>query len=257
MDEVPDLYLENNLFRFYEDFIGFEDYVCDKSYQYDYIFSEKYQWPGYVYNIRPQQETSNLLIEELDRRISCKELPPFLLVDQKQAPQGFDELLDKKEIKKIGYWPVIYFNLKSNLPYLQSPRDFTLVEVRDENQLKLWFNIVAAILFPRKTIPYNFFKARINNNRYIFYLGYYKEIPVTTCMLFLDNSIAGAYMGATIKDYRNMGFGSEIVARSLLDASKAGCDCATAQSNRSEFHVWENMGFSTTNVLDIYWKLEL
>lgn len=248
--------LADNLYSFYEDFNGFADFTGIKSAGYDYIFSDKYQWPGYIYNIRTRHEACKKLINELATKISEKVLPPFILTNQQEVPEDFEEQMSQAGIKKIDYWPIIYIDLEKILISQRELPDYKIIRIKDEHELRLWFDIVNPILFPHKSIPLEYFLNKLMDKKFTFYLGFYKDMPVNTCMVFTHRNIAGAYMGATIKEFRQKGFGSEIVTAGISDAVNAGCSYITAQSGRLEYHVWEKLGFSVAGILDIYWKLD-
>jgi hypothetical protein len=257
MKSIPNLYLENNLYRFYEDFIGFEDFTIKKSEQFDYIASRKYQWPGYVYNLEANHENCDQLINELGKKILTKEIPPFLIVDPTRVPDDFENKMNRIGVRKIDFWPIIFMDFKKSNLQLKNYPDFTIYEVHDEKQLITWYKIVMSVLFPSKSVSFEFFHKRLNDERYIFQLGYYDSIPATSCMVFMDmeNKIAGTYMGATVNEFRKRGLGAEFHTRALLDAEKAGCLFATGQSSRMGFSLWQQIGFTNPNTLDIYWMI--
>lgn len=255
MAAIPDLKLVNNLYRFYDDFIGFEDFTIEKSEHYDFITSRKYQWPGYVYNLEANHENCDQLIYELEKKILSKEIPPFLLVDPKRVPDNFEGRINQIEIKKIDFWPIIFIDLKKTNLQLNYINDFYVLKIDTEKQLQEWYDIVIPVLFPKKSIPLNFFRKQMKNNKYSFYLGYYKNSPVTTTMVFTDDNIAGFYMVATVNDFRKHGFGTEIVITTILDAKVVGGSFITAQSSRMAFPVYKKMDFNDINTLDVYWML--
>lgn len=255
MTTLPDLNLENNLYQFYENFIGFEDFMVNKCNHYDFISSKKYQWPGFVYNLEANHENCDQLINELEKKILSKEIPPFLLVDPKRIPDDFENKISQIGISKIDYWPIIFYDLKKKKLQLKNISDFNIIEIRDVEQLRLWYNIVVSVLFPGKSVSFDFFHQHLNDPGYLFHLGYVGKTPVSSFMVFMNNRIAGTFMGATVNEFRKRGYGSEIMIRALLDAEKAGCLYATGQSSRMGFPVWQQVGFSSANNIDIYWMI--
>jgi hypothetical protein len=255
MASLPKLKLENNLYRFYDDFIGFEDFIVKKDENYNFISSGKYQWPGYVYNIKANHENCDQLIHELEKKILSKEIPPFLLVDPKRVHDNFEEKINQIEIKKIDFWPIIFMDLKTENLQLHNISDYVVLKANNEKQFQEWYDIVIAVLFPKKSIPYGFFQNRMNDNRYSFYVGYYKNLPVATAMVFTDNKVAGFYMVATNNEFRKRGFGKGIVMRTICDTKESGCSHITAQSSRMAFPVYQQIGFQHINTLDVYWML--
>ncbi len=144
---------------------------------------------------------------------------------QPSVPDNFENKLDQIGIRKIDFWPIIFMDFKKCNLKLNNYPDLTIHNVHDEKELISWYDIVMSVLFPNKSVPFEFFRQRLNDERYIFQLGYSGSIPATSCMVFmdLDNKIAGTYMGATINEFRKRGFGAEFHTRALLDAEKAGC----------------------------------
>jgi len=255
MTVKPNLYLENNLYSFYDDFVGFEDFTIKKSEQYTFIASRKYQWPGYVYNLEANPDNCDQLIEELEKKILSKEIPPFLIVDPTKVPATFEENVNQLDIKKIDFWPIIFMDLKTENLQFSNMSDYVVLKANNEKQFQEWYDIVIAVLFPKKSIPYGFFHNRMNDNRYSFYVGYFKNLPVTTAMVFTDNNVAGFYMIATKNDFRKRGFGTGIIIRTILDAKESGSSYMTAQSSRMAFPVYQQIGFQHVNTLDVYWML--
>ncbi len=124
MTAIPELKLVNNLYRFYDDFIGFEDFTIKKSEQFDFIASRKYQWPGYVYNLEANSDNCDQLIDELEKKILSKEIPPFLIVDPTRVPDNFEEKMDQIRIRKIDFWPIIFMDLKKSKSSIAKLSDF-------------------------------------------------------------------------------------------------------------------------------------
>jgi len=171
------------------------------------------------------------------------------------VPATFEEKVNQLDIKKIDFWPIILLDLKTVNLQLLNISEYIVLKVNNEKQFQEWYDIVIAVLFPKKSMPYGFFQNRMNDNRYSLYVGYYKNLPVTTAMVFTDNNVAGFYMVATKNDFRKQGFGTGIVIRTILDAKESGSSYMTAQSSRMAFPVYQQIGFQHVNTLDVYWML--
>jgi hypothetical protein len=257
METPVKLHLEDNLYQLYNDFIGFEDFICKKCSQYDFIYSQKFQWPRYIYNLEANEVNCVQLVNELEKKITRKEIPPFLLVDPTRVPVDFENQVNNVGIRKIDYWPIIFLEYEKCNLQLKNISNFTIVDIHDEKHLKLWYEIVTKVLFKNKSLSFDYFLQRLTDARYIFQIGYFENQPVTSCMVFMDmeKKIAGTYMGATLMEFRNRGLGFEFHTKALMDAEKAGCLYATGQSSKMGFPVWQKIGFTNPNTIDVYWML--
>ena len=68
------------------------------------------------------------------------------------------------------------------------------------------------------------FNSLFRNSAFKFFLGYYKDQPVTTSMRFLSAETAGFYFITTLPEYRNKGFGYENTMVLINDSIENGYD---------------------------------
>lgn len=253
MIEIDSLFLEKNLFKFYEDFNGFKDFKLVTNDSYNSISSSEFQWPGFVYNIVFDNKNSNKIYDELYKKINQGELPPFLLVNSSKVPEDFEEKMYERDTRKIDSWPIIYIDLTQFENQFQPICNFVISKINDKDKLEEWYRIVASVLFTSKTFSFDFFIKQLNNKKYSFYLGYFNNIPVSTALLINDEFVTGFYMIATNPNYRKRGFGTEMVKKLIIDSKNIGKKIITAQSSRMAFPLYQQIGFLNKNSIDVYW----
>ena len=78
------------------------------------------------------------------------------------------------------------------------------------------------------------------------YLGEVEGEPVTTAMGLTLGSYVGIFNVATPPAYRRRGYGAAVTARAVADGVAAGANWAWLQSSGAGYHVYNRLGFRTT-----------
>ena len=78
------------------------------------------------------------------------------------------------------------------------------------------------------------------------YLGEVDGEPVTTAVGLALGSFVGIFNVATPPAYRRRGYGAAVTARAVADGVAAGATWAWLQSSGAGYHVYNRLGFRTT-----------
>lgn len=245
----------NNLYKFYEDFANGNNFFYHKGENYDYVFSNIFHWPRYIYNLNSSDEKTGVITKALLEEIKIKKIPPFLILDPEKMSSVFKQKIELGGMRLIDEWPVMYIKMSGDLSLHWDYKDFKVSIIQNPKQLDEWFKLVSSILFPNKLISYDYFVEKIWDLRYRLLIGLWQDIPVSCALLYMDNLIAGIYMVGTLENYQRRGFGKVITLECLKEAINAGCRYSTLQSSKVGFPLYSKIGFTTIKSLHVYWMV--
>jgi hypothetical protein len=243
---------ELNLYNLYSD-LADDQYIISKEYiGYNAINSTEFEWPLYVYNILRDQTISK--IEEIADKIEKDKIPPFIITQDKEWSFNLQEFLETKGFRKIDQWPIMSFSEFEKIE--EKPIEgFEIHFIKSIDELKIWFDIVKKVLFPKKNICFGTFEQKLSCLNYSFVLGYYNNEPVSTGLLFTKDNISGIYMIATTVNARKKGIGTKITNELLKKSKSIGSVKVTLQSSRMAHNGYLKIGFKVIETLSVYWML--
>lgn len=243
----------NNLYQFYNEIGNSKYYTLDIKKSYNTIESSVYSWPRYIYNLNIKAGSEISEIHEISNLIKLKLIPPFILHLSKE--NILDLVYEQNGLRKIDVWPImtLSFDEKGEVNFF--PENFRVKIVKNIDEMADWYSIVKSILFENKQLDKELFYSLFPNNKFVFLLGYFDGIPVSTAMLFLDQTLAGLYMVATKEEQRGKGFGNMITLESIQAAKRLGKSGITLQSSRMAYSLYEKIGFKYLADIDVYWML--
>lgn len=119
--------------------------------------------------------------------------------------------------------------------------------VLDQESLKAFSDISSKVseheLFYDYLLKYLSEEHYGNDSPLEFFVGYYKNTPVTTGLLVLHAGVAGIYYIATLSETRGKGFGSDMVHYLQLRAKTQGMRFATLQAAKDGVKIYQRHGF--------------
>ncbi len=243
---------EINLYNLYSELSDNQNIISTIHDGYSVINSAEYEWPQYVFNIYRDQSINK--IEEIVEKIEIDEIPPFIITKDEDWSFNIQEFLESKGFRKIDAWPIMNFTEFDKIEN-RAIEGFETHFIETTEELKLWFDIVKTVLFPKKRICFNAFSKKLNHENYSFIIGYYKNEPVATGLMFTKENISGIYMIATSEKHRKKGIGSYITSELLKKSKILGANSATLQSSRIALSSYLKIGFKSIDTLYVYWML--
>ena len=182
------------------------------------------------------------------------------LIGRSSKPCDLGERLDRYGFKYSETLTDMYIDLCAvNLdPFLRDKQEFNVIKVSNQNEHSVWINTSCKGRGVNAEIDqincHKIFENMKYDNSlpYQYFLGYYKDNPVCTCILFAGESGAGLHCISTIPEWRNHGFANAITSCALKDAHLSGYNIAFLQANVSSENIYKKIGFKEYGRTKIY-----
>ncbi len=213
-----------------------------------------------VFGARLSDREADKKIKDIIDFFEEKNALAIWLLGRSSKPRDLGERLDRYGFKYGETLADMHIDLCAvDLdPFLMDKPEFKVIKVSNENELSIWINtsckgrgVNAEIdkINCRKI----FENMKCNNSLpYQYYLGYYKNDPVCTCILFTGELGAGLQCISTIPEWRNHGFAGAITSYALKDANRSGYEIAFLQANESSENIYKKIGFKKHGCTNAY-----
>lgn len=221
--------------------------ICKSTEHFDYIKTQNSFWPNKIYNLKASQNNIDAILNEIEIKIENGFLPKQLMIESSNENL---EVIKKRGYKQ-GAWATMWhdvLSVKENHPI----ENFEIKEISDENMLLVWQNIVETGLMGGESLNPEIFKWLLKNENCFFFLGFYKNEPVASSMLFKHNNVGGIYLVATLNSHRKKGYGSQITNSCILKAKDTNCLEAHLQATELGKSVYLNLGFKESGRVNIF-----
>jgi len=246
--------LENSIYKFFTVVASSSTRKSNINGHIKWVKTDSSCWPNYIFS-------SNLRIEELDNKkmTSLKEK-----IDSGSAPNSwfagpglstprFDEVLEKNGFSKAFSWPgMSLINKNINMPST-TPAEFKIEEVNEMDNLKKWSSIINSGMFGYGFNGVELFKGLLHREDIRLFLGFFKELPVSTSLLFLNSGIAILFLIATLPDYRKMGFGTLTTLAAIKKSMDYDYRYSGLFATSSGERIYKKIGFKRCCDFDIYY----
>jgi len=215
---------------------------------------------NHVFGARLSDREADKKIKDITDFFEKKNALAVWLIDRSSRPSDLGERLDRYGFTYGETLTDMHIDLRDvNLgPFLRDKQEFNVIKVSNENELSIWINTSCEGRGVNVEIDKNNCRRIFENMKcdnslpYQYYLGYYKNNPVCTCILFAGELGAGLQCVSTIPEWRNHGFASAITSRALKDAHLLGYDIAFLQANESSKNIYNKIGFKKNGCTKIY-----
>lgn len=128
----------------------------------------------------------------------------------------------------------------------QINNNISIRKVKNIDSMMIWSSI-------NNIFPNEILSELYSINEFSFYVGYYENIPVASCMTFFSDNILGIYSLYVKKSYRNKGIGSFVTLKALLsETNYRDAKNIILQSAEMGFHLYSRIGFKKTHDYNIY-----
>ena len=212
------------------------------------VVAKKSSWPNFVFDFNNSISNSN--IKSISNAITNNKLSDLLLINSNTNISDND--FKEYGFKKVTNWIGIAIEL-DKLDTSKINPELKVKIVTTENDIKNWIYIAKKQL--QINFDFNELSELFKSDKITAFIGYYNNTAVSTMLLFLDDNIAGTHMGATLKEYSGKGFGSSIMIEALKYAKTKKYKVGTGAGTLKGINIWKNIGFTSYNTIDLYWKL--
>lgn len=213
-----------------------------------------------IFGARLSDREANKKIKDIVDFFEKKNALAVWLIDQSSKPSDLGERLDRYGFKYGETLTDMHIDLSAvnSEPFLGDKQEINVIKVSNENEHSIWIDTSCEGRGVNEEI------GRINCRKifenmkyenslpYQYYLGYYKDNPVCTYILFAGELGAGLQCISTIPEWRNHGFASAITACALKDAHLLGYDIAFLQANKSSENIYKKLGFKKDGCTRMY-----
>jgi len=163
-----------------------------------------------------------------------------------------DELL--KSGFKANYKDAWMFYEYDNVK-LEIPKDFVIKKVESEKELEIFLEVFDKA-YGNPDDVYNdmdnagyiqCIKESFKRNKDFYFLGYFKNKPVSISVLSFNEKYAGIYTVGTIPKERGNGFGTILTLKCVDEAMKMGIKVIFLQTEQGSYNekYYDNIGFKT------------
>jgi ribosomal protein S18 acetylase RimI-like enzyme len=106
-------------------------------------------------------------------------------------------------------------------------------------------------------VPISWFKEVFDSQtvweRFLGYVGYVEEQPVSTAAIVIGGGVTGVYNVATLPGHQRRGYGEAVMRYALADAHRdVGMERVILQSTPAGLKLYERMGFRTVATVAVY-----
>ena len=254
-EQEIEILIENNLHNLYR----FVAEKCNLPYVKtdfcEWIHASPSPWPDYVFGADFSKINIENALNEIHNNLLLNKAPSFLIDKHSTQSSRLCETASKNNFRLIIQWPGMALSLADFVLQPNLNKDLNIEVVSEQKSMKEWTNIVNHELFPNHNFDTVFFEGLLNSDEVVLLLGKINNIPVSTSMLFLKNSVAGIYMVATSRNYRKNGIAQTMTNEAIKLSLVKKCDYVVLEANKESHSLYHKMGFKTFCTFDIYWKL--
>ena len=187
--------------------------------------------------------------EEIQKTIEPfieKKVPVLWWIGPSSKPNNLGTYLEEFEFRLGDSPPGMHMDLNDLDQNYQFPPELRIEEVKETEQLEEWVDVfIAGLGIPvdRRESFLESEKFLLTQENYISFIGYWKNEPVATTALLLDNNVAGLYLIITKPEYRGKKIGSAMTVNALRHAQNIGYKEVILQSSAMGYNIYRRIGF--------------
>lgn len=197
----------------------------------------------------PQDEEVMQLFETMHLNSPCASM----LVTPFTSPRGIERLTPFSALKKVAEPVGMAINIGATKDLLYSGSSLQLVLVNNTTKLSVWSSMFSNIFNLPTGISNNWHDLHESigygiESNWRHFIGFSSDKPVGVCSVFIHQNALTLFNLGVLNMYRNQGFGSELVSKSIRYCTKPESDKVTLTAMESAIGLFKSLGFQR------YWK---
>lgn len=173
------------------------------------------------------------------------------------------ERLKEHGMKYRNSWCGMVLPLDCNIKKPVLASGYEILRVENEEMLESWCGILNSSFSVPDEFRDDYCRVFLNlgfgkDKSWVYYIGIKDGVPISCCMSYMEDGIAGLYWVGTVPGARKQGLASGIVSLAIDDAYLNGCRISILQASAAGKPVYERLGFKECCKFDIYsWVPEI
>lgn len=204
-------------------------------------------WPTFVFS-DDWGKSGDVWLKNLnDVKISIltSNTTPFLILSESVLSSEVTQLLSDIGFIPVNMWYAM--NLNNQVRHL-NPKEL-LVEIKADNDIEIFLEIINSCHFPKKPIQKSFIDSILENENLTLYILQDEGVGKSACLLYHSADSDGLYMVSTLPKYRGNGIASNMIQ---LIAEKTK-NPLILQANINSKPIYQRLGFDCVGEYIIYW----
>ena len=209
----------------------------------EWVKSNKKGGAERIFSVNLNDNNVNQRLKLLVQLIKQNKAPTGILLSPNSKPNNIADILPNYGFT-VDYntGSVMILNLTDKFNYSRL-NSLLIRRVTSTEELKHFASIVNGALFKEQLFSYEQYLDLFNLNNTYFYLAYYNNQPVATCLLIAEQDLVTVEFVSTLKEYRNRGIATAITGFTLNEAKNLGITIAVLRAEKEAINVYKRVGF--------------
>ena len=211
---------------------------------------------NWVFSTRPSRERIKPLVKETISYYEAVKKPFVWWVLENNLTEELKQLFEENNMHVKLASSAMGFNLENDIGDIAIDDDLIIKRVSTKKELDD-FGEASYKGFEIDTKYEYLFKNFVQKMRYDspkqeLFVGYYKNRPQCTGLLFIEGGVAGLYWISTAPDCRKKGYGFSLTTYMLKHIKKRGLKTAVLESSEMGINLYRKIGFEELNKVYLY-----
>jgi len=245
--------LERNIYNFFIDISRNSGKEINAKNSIEWIKTYPSCWPNYIFDSKLKLNKIDDEIRLLKEKINTGIVPNSWFMGPGSTTTILPEILKQNGFIKTSSWPGMVLEMKNTSFDFSYPDNFSIKEINNLGDLKKWSDVINGGMFGNGFEGVNLFKNSLEKEDIKLFLGFFNDLPVATSLLYLNSDIASLFLVATLPDFRQRGFGTQITLAPIKKALGYGYEFAGLFATSSGERIYKKIGFRKICDFDIYY----
>ncbi len=234
-------YIERNLDDFYIKSSEHPNFTSSEIEKVSWVFAKNADWPDCIFRANFKSLNIKSEINNIGNLIKNGRAPNGWTVGPLTRPKDLGIKLEKYGFSNVYHQAGMAVDLKDLEKKQITQNNLIIQRVESEESLIYWANIVSEVFNLKVDFAHlKFINAQKEAH---FYIGIFKEEPISTLLLYLSSGVAGLHAVSTLPKYRNRGFGFAISRSALIEAFKRDYYVGVLQASSLGEKIYRKLGF--------------
>ncbi|MHA1914792.1 MAG: GNAT family N-acetyltransferase [Promethearchaeota archaeon] len=234
-------FIEQNLDDFYVKSADHPNFISHIEDKISWVQSKNADWPESIFRVNFENLNIETEINNVKSLIKKEEAPNGWTVGPLTKPLNLGIYLEKSGFLNVYQQAGMAFELKNLKEEKIKETELDIEIIDNDKSLRQWLTVVSSVFGIR--IEYELLEYLMAEPEVIFYVGSYKNKPVTALILFLSSGVAGLHAVSTLPEGRKKGFALDLSRTALLGAFNRGYRVGVLQASTLGEGVYRKLGF--------------